>query len=554
MAEEPSLVDTGRGITVRYKNRYLYSSLDPLDPIKRRIENLPLLEKTLFFVPSIGLGYGLRELLERLPDNSHVLCVEVDQVLMKLAISQPYLSLPKSPQLSIVRTDDPGNLIRMLHTLGIEQFRRVQPLHLCRAYELYRDAYDRMQMILEEELQTYWKNKITMVHMGRLWVRNALENLHRIAWSESLESLSTRSPVVVAGAGPSLEDSLSLIRQIRERVVLLATDTALPVLASERIRPDAVIALESQLVNIQDFIGMLFEGVPLICDITCSPNVVQLFDNPIYFFSSAFYPLSLFERMSAAGLMPFQLPPLGSVGVTALYIALELTRAPVFVAGLDFSYIRNQSHARGTPIYRLMYRRASRILPVGQISYESILKRPLLKVKGEDGKDLQSDLVLHGYAQQVSRIYRKRPRFFKLSYKGFDIGAPAVETEAQFEREMGNHPFLSENGFVAELRPRETGKASSESFGQKLERFVEQETNRLARGVETIGNLIRSGGEDVFAASPGAPLMNLLEELDYLYFYFPDPFPKGSLTRDYLVRILASAQAFLPRWGRILRR
>ena len=547
--EEPSLVDTGRGITVRYKNRYLYSSLDPLEPIKRRIQNVPLAAKTLFFVPSIGLGYGLRELLARLPENCHILCVEVDQALMGLAIAQPYVSLPKSSRLSIVRTDDATHLIQKLHAIGIEQFRRLQPVHLCRGYELYRDTYDRLERILEDEIQTYWKNKITLVHMGKLWVKNTLENLPRISLSESLGNLTTNSPVIVAGAGPSLEESLPLIQHMRERVVLLAADTVLPVLAAAKIKPDAVIALESQLANIQDFIGISLEGVPLICDITCSPNVVRLFDNRIYFFSSSFYPLSLYERMSVAGLLPLQIPPLGSVGVAALHIALELTSAPVFVAGLDFSYLRNQSHARGTPIYRLMFRRATRVRPVGQITYESIAGRPLLRLDARDGEVLLSDLVLHGYAQQVARIYQKSPRIYKLSGGGIETDVPAIETESELEA-------LLVNGCSPGLRHKESDPGIA--AGQDFEIFVEQEKMRLARGLEVLGSMIEEFPADKARSGKAISIppthRSLLKELEYLYFYFPDPLPAASFTLDYLIRIYSSAQSLLPLWERLLLR
>jgi len=547
--EGPSLVDTGRGITVRYKNRYLYSSLNPLEPVKRRIQNALLADGTLFFVPSIGLGYGLRELLARLTENSHILCVEVDQALMALAISQPYVSLPKSSRLSIVRTDDPAHLIQTLRTIGIERFRRIQPVHLCRGYELYRETYDRMERILEDELQVYWKNKITLIHMGRLWVKNTLENLPRISLSESLGNLTTKSSVIVAGAGPSLEESLPLIKNMRERVVLLAADTVLPVLAAEKIKPDAVIALESQLANIQDFIGISLEGVPLICDITCSPNVVRLFDDRIYFFSSSFYPLSLYERMGVAGLLPFQIPPLGSVGVAALHIALELTSAPVFVAGLDFSYLRNQSHARGTPIYRLMFRRANRVRPVGQISFESITGRPLLRLEARDGEVLLSDLVLHGYAQQVARIFQKSPRFYKLSSAGIESDVPVVETESELESHLVDR---SSPG----LRKRESnhGIAGERDF----ELFVEQEKMRLTRGLEVLRSMIEEYPADKARSGQAISIppthRSLLKELEYLYFHFPDPLPTESFTLNYLTRIYSSAQSLLPLWERLLLR
>ena len=83
---EPRLVDTGRGYTVHYKGKALYSSRDPLGAAVRRVTQLDIKPKTLVLIPSVGLGYGLRELLARLPDSCHVLCIEADEHLFRLAV------------------------------------------------------------------------------------------------------------------------------------------------------------------------------------------------------------------------------------------------------------------------------------------------------------------------------------------------------------------------------------------------------------------------------------------------------------------------------------
>ncbi len=90
---EPVLIDTGRGFTVKYKKKYLYSSVDPLRTIEKRIHGLEIREQTLYYVPSLGLGYGLEDLLSRLPASCHILCVESDQPLMGLAVKWSHFPL-----------------------------------------------------------------------------------------------------------------------------------------------------------------------------------------------------------------------------------------------------------------------------------------------------------------------------------------------------------------------------------------------------------------------------------------------------------------------------
>ena len=94
MADEPLLTPTPEGATVRYRGRLLYSPETPRSSAVRRALASDPLERTLYLVPSLGLGYGLDALLDRCPPSSHILCVEIDQTLMALGTRGPGIPLP----------------------------------------------------------------------------------------------------------------------------------------------------------------------------------------------------------------------------------------------------------------------------------------------------------------------------------------------------------------------------------------------------------------------------------------------------------------------------
>jgi len=152
---EPAVVDTGKGYTLQYKDRFLYSSVDPLEAVRQRVENTSVPKETLVFVPSLGLGYGLRELLQRTPESSHILCVEADEKLMGLALREETPKLPVSDRLTIVRSQDPEAVSAYLHNrVGIGSFRRLQWVRLCAGYHLFADVYDGIAEKLEREIQS----------------------------------------------------------------------------------------------------------------------------------------------------------------------------------------------------------------------------------------------------------------------------------------------------------------------------------------------------------------------------------------------------------------
>ena len=147
--DEPRLVDTGRGLTILYRDRNLYSPTDPLGGARQRVATAGLLARSLVFVPGLGLGYGLEELLRALPEASQLFCVETDPSLMALARRGP-VALPRDPRLTLLATDSPREAAEALRALGLHRFRRLQTVALCGSYHLDREGYEAIRQALEE--------------------------------------------------------------------------------------------------------------------------------------------------------------------------------------------------------------------------------------------------------------------------------------------------------------------------------------------------------------------------------------------------------------------
>ncbi len=429
---QPRLVDTGRGYTITYRGKALYSPRDPQGGAIRRVEKIVLEPKTLVLIPSLGLGYGIPELLDKIPDSCHILCIEVDERLFKLALSAGP-ALPKSNRLTIIRTTQPKQAAAVVYKLGLWRFRRLLPLHLSGGYQLYRREYRELQEALEEEIRLFWQNKLTLVALAHLWLKNLFTNLRLLPEAGDISELSTDRPVLVTGAGPSLEKSLDWIARIRKQTILMAVDTSLPVLKQADLLPDWVITLDAQIYTILDFIPCRDPRIKLLCDLTSNPQSLRLFPE-LFFFSTRFHPLQLFDRLESAGLLPTPLQPRGSVGVSAVEAALLMTKGPVLFTGLDFSYPQGQTHARGAPSQRAMHLNCTRIRPCGMSVFETLLARPRLWIEGKRGKRLLSDLVLHSYARQLHSIVAESPRTFDLGPEGLPVGAQRIRSFSELDR------------------------------------------------------------------------------------------------------------------------
>ena len=519
-ADEPLLEDTGRGFTVIYRGKNLYSSSEPREGARRRAAAARLQDRSLVLVPGLGLSYGLEVLLEKLPAGSCLLGVETDARLYALAASFPP---PRDPRLTLAFGLQPA--INAARALGLHRFRRVQVVPLCGSYHLDRTGYDAVRAGLEEEIRQFWQNRITLAHMSRLWLRNLFTNLVTLAAGGEAAAPRERAgapagarPILVAGAGPSLEAALPRIARVRDQLTLLAVDTALPALAG--LSPDWVYALEGQHYNLEDFLPARDPGLTLLCDLSSCPAVIRLF--PLRrAFATRFHPLALFDRLQAAGLLPPELPPLGSVGVTAVQAALSLTAGPVLLAGLDFCYPGGRTHARGAPSHRRALGACSRLAPLGMGAFEALAARPRLRVAGKAGRRYSSDLVLRSYSLQLRALAQGSGRLYDLGEEGLETGARPIPSDDALQTLLAAGPWPPAPPLRA-FAPRPA----------QVRDFLHAEAALLQAAESELGEALRRG------TGPGPAVARV----DYVLLATPEADPQRLAEPGNLALALANAR------------
>ena len=530
--EEPLLLQTDAGPTLTWRGLDFYPRTDPVRSARRKARVFSPLPRSLYYVPSLGLGHGLPELLEALPADCSVLCVEAFQQVAKAAAA---LGIPRDPRLVVVRTDDPEAAVEALRGMGTEKFRRVVEVPLSSGYRLAPDLYGRIRRGLEQEIMRFWQNRLTLIAMGSLQVRNVLANIPLLKSALDFSALSTELPVVVAGAGPSLEASLPVMVRARDRFALVAVDTALPVLTAMGLAPDLVIALEAQAVNNQDFVGGLAARTRpvLAADLSVHPSAARLFEGRLCFFSSEFAPLRLWQRLAASGLRPYSFPALGSVGVAAAHAALRLTSGTVFLTGMDLSFPGSKTHANGSPAVLAMMAASTRLDPVGLASYRALAGRRLLHVTDKHGRQTLTDRVLGSYRDSLEQeLGGSAGRVFDCGETGLPLGARTITT-AQFEALLAENPSAS---------PRLQVDDGRRFPGDAIPEFVRAERALLLDLAQAAGSGTRAGADSVGA---------LLAQADYTWTHFPDAPDLSAPDRGFLARARVAALYYAERLQRI---
>jgi len=409
------LEETPNGLQVTYNRRRLYGR-NPEDDAARRVRATSIPPQTLVLWLSPVLWHGWCELRPLLQEGSAVLAVEVDPVLLELAgRRQP----AGEDNVRLARATVAG-VVRVLRDLGQHRFRRVIEISTTGSALLHRQTYRVVRDTLDREIRVFWQNRLTITRMGKLWLRNMVRNIPALVDSTHLSARSALGPAIVCGAGPSLESALPFLKEYRARFTLIAVDTALAILASHAVTPDFVVGLEGQLANAYDFLPVPSRDYRLLADLTSCSVVPELHPQTSWSFT-AFAPFSIMERIRMLGGVSLEMPPLGSVGVSAGYVALELGASPVIFTGLDFAVLPGKTHARGAPAYLHGFIHSDRL----HRGIDPGIGARLLELNAALPAS-RTTLVLKGYADELATLVRKRNDCYVLEPIGIDIAAKPV--------------------------------------------------------------------------------------------------------------------------------
>jgi hypothetical protein len=516
---------TGRGFS--FNGKTLLSGVDPVGRAEKVADAVPVMDMTLYLCPSPLYGYGLERLLSRLetqaPDSA-LLCVEAEPELFTLSKDNFPSALKSNPKLRLTNLCEAGALCAYVRgEWGSRVFRRVETVRLSGGWQLSASLYTGLENTLQREIALEWGNALTLSRLGRLYIRNAIRNLALIPKHPSAEQLSYgNDPVLVLGAGPSLDDFLGnrfgeSLGPGKRPFKIICVDTGLPALRARNITPDLAIILESQHWNLGDFTGLSGWKVPAAMDLSALPRSGEVLSGGLFLFFTPWTKLAIFERLKAAGLLPLKLPPLGSVGLSAVAAALRLTSGPVITAGLDFSFTLDLYHARSTPDHLKRLRQHNRFTSLFNTDY--VYGGAAFKTDSKTGDPVYSSPGLTQYRNlferefsqitnnkyQISNIKEQSGRLFDITGSGLPLGVKSLSPA-----EAVNILSRNKNLTTGTAEPSPHYPLPTTNY---LLNFVRDEQARLI----LLRNILTGA-----VPQDNKTLDRLIGECDYLWAHFPD--------------------------------
>ncbi|MBO4319615.1 MAG: DUF115 domain-containing protein [Treponema sp.] len=541
--EQPRILETGTGLsyskTVEYKGRFLYSKYNPSKSILSLIERTDILPGTLIVIKSPCLFYGLKELVQKLPEHCPVLALEAEAELLSLAQkSLEELKLQDTVQLfSQNDLECLDSFLRELADTG--NIKRILPLDFSGGVVFHADFYSRVCAASQEIVSSFWKNRITIVKMGRLFSKNIFCNVQCLSSSITLNDVAhtVSKPIIVCGAGESLDHTFSamdedLLNAVKGgKFFILAVDAALTSLLDRGIPVDAVVGMESQSAIQNAYIGSKGSRIPLFADLCSRPQIPAILSGPVIFYATRFASAHYLDDLKNRGVIDSFIPPLGSVGLTATLIALYLRKSgeiKVYVTGLDFSYSMGLTHAKGTPAQKRRLFTHTRTNTLG--SYDAAFGQGCSIVQGKTGTMISSG-IMELYASTFNSMFARIENLIDIRDNGLPL---------HIENGKITNPCNGDKeAFIQAIE-----KSQNKSFqNDKATAWIQHEKKALLEARDLLINGENSDYRDK-NIDLNSQLTELLAPRDYLYIHFPDG-THFSTEPQFLKRVRAEIDFFL---------
>ncbi|WP_019153836.1 motility associated factor glycosyltransferase family protein [Robertmurraya massiliosenegalensis] len=387
--------------TLKVNGHYIYSKYDPIKDAKKFIESQIEDNVKEYYLFGFGLGYHALALIALEPDKP-IYIVESDMNMLRMALDR--IDLRKLLSRSNIKFITHQNLHEYIHSYDDSTSKLIIPGAWLNA--LSKDHP------LKELLQDIKMKKITYERFSQRMKENFQHNIKQydLDFDVFIEKFSGLKAVLVS-AGPSLEDNIGYLKQLKDRYFIFSVGSALRVLLNSGVIPNAVIVTDPQDALFDQLSGLNWMG-PLVFLPTANSRAVEAHKGlKVIAFQNGYLLSEKYVRSRNLSLVETG----GSVATTGLDLLIRMGFTEIVFFGQDLAMPNMQSHAEGS-----------------NSKSKIVTDLNLIEVIANDGTVVKTKNNLNLYRKWIEKKIKETPMvaYKNTAYQGAKItGAPYVAAE-----------------------------------------------------------------------------------------------------------------------------
>lgn len=343
---------TAKAVLANGRSYFLHSSYDPEQEARDWVNALNITPYSAYIVFGLGLGYHVRALLNRVPDNCRVIVVEYSQDESMLTLASqlfPQKKWLKDPRVQFLVGPN-------LHALGsgiAHTMRRskIKKVTLCPFYpimQLFPGFYeDCTSDLVDRAEDIFTLNMNFECGMAAKVLENAWRNLPRVCNSPGITGFKNTLqgiPAIVVSAGPSLNKNIEQLREYTGKAFIIASGSAIGAMAARGLTPHMIAVIDPTDSMYTEVEGRLTPDMALLGFPQIHHKVVAEHPGIAVFAKPA---LDVYADL--APLLPATelIETSVSVATAAFNFCVYSGANPIIFMGQDLAYTADATHAEG---------------------------------------------------------------------------------------------------------------------------------------------------------------------------------------------------------------
>lgn len=406
--------------SVAIDGRSMHSRRAPRREAERLAERIAVDSDTWLVLFGFGIGYLAEAVARRYPHNKLII-LDPDPRGFKAALQLQDMSwLLSHPEITLLIGPNAPRIDAALSDLNYHQLQIVSHTP---SIEMQRQFFADAQQRIERLLQRRRVNHNTLKRFGKLWVRNYAANLQQNLQAVSIDSAADSFrgiPGVLIAAGPTFDEIVPHLQELRERCLLVAVDTALPLCLRHGIDPDFVVVVDPQYWNTRHLDRCGSSQAIAVSESSAHPRVFRQLRGPFLLGESLFplgrlldAPLDIHGALGAGG----------SVATSAYEVMKLLGCRQIFTAGLDLGFPDDQTHSSGSFFEERLHTIGTRLQPAAMLQWRYLVDGGKLQGRDYRGRPIATDARMQVYQQWFAMQLESSPeiRLQPLSETGLAI-------------------------------------------------------------------------------------------------------------------------------------
>lgn len=409
---------------------FVHSTYDPQKEAVKWAERIDLKGFDTIVVLGIGAGYHIEQLEKKYPDKNKVLIEPDKNLFLKLLNTRDITHLISNENILFIVSDDTEEVARILLRFREEgQIDNVEFSELLSYRKVYEDWWYHLKKDYIRYAMLHQINTNTSVFFAEAWLTNLFEGMCQLAKSAHIKgykSAFSNIPAIVVSAGPALNKNIHLLKELKNKAVIISAGSSLNILESRGITPHIMVGVDGGEPESRIFNNVKSSEIYFAYTLSVHHDGLNNYKGPkIYFKSNVLeYGDWIDKEMGIEGAESLQSG--SSVSNLSLDIARYMGCNPIIVIGQNLSFPNLECYAEGAVLKQEQDRNIREHLENKNKCY--VLEKD---INGDDVHTTQSMLSIRFYFEEYIRIYSDR-----LYLNGSEDGLPIKGMENMPLREI----------------------------------------------------------------------------------------------------------------------